>query len=245
MAMNMPLQRGLMSNITFIITSPYYDSGIKSLGSKSIYPIRKNTILEKQHKAIKQFCAKNQYEILLINSIDHNKTAKFIESKRLNLEYIYLNNDNINHAGSFLRGLELAKYETIVTIDNGLIVSQEAIKTIIEKNCDADINIGCVGNKHKQSQDLEIGCVTNGSVVNNIFFGLDNKFMGITRINQKTKQFILNEFNFAQDRNKFLFEIINQCIAKELICKKTEIKSKDSHLIFNKKTLQQYTGGEE
>ena len=67
-----------MNKISFIITSPYYDSGIKSLGSKSIYKIKKQTILEKQYKAISTYCENIEHEILLVNSIDNIKTLKFL-----------------------------------------------------------------------------------------------------------------------------------------------------------------------
>lgn len=231
-----------MNNITFVISCPYYDSGIKSLGSKCIYTIKKHTILEKQYKIISKLFETKNYEIIFVNNIDHNKTSKFLEKKKLDMRYVYLNKKNINHAGCFLKGLSLAKHDTIVNIDCGLVVSRQAIlDTLSDDSC--DINIGCVGNKHKQNQDLEIGCIVqHDRTVNNIFFGLDNKCVGLTKINSNAKEFILNNFTLDHDKNKYLFEIINGCISKNITCKKIDIKSKDAHLIFNKKSLQQYIG---
>jgi hypothetical protein len=231
-----------MKQISFIITAPYYDSGIKSLGSKCIYSVKKNTILEKQYKTIVKSCEDIEYEIILVNNIDHIKTTKFLENKNLDIQYIYLNQKNTNHAGCFLKGLQLAKYNTVFNIECGLILSSAALSSTINNSTQSDINVGCIGNKHKQNQDLEIGCVINNHSINNIFFGLENKYIGINCINEKAKKFILDNFTISQDKNKYMFELINSCIAQNLVCKKTDLKSKDTHLIFNKKSLQQYTG---
>lgn len=232
-----------MNQISFIITSPCYDSGIKSLGSKCLYSIKKNTILEKQYKAIDKLCENIEHEIILVNSIDHARTCKFLENKNLNIKYVHLNQKNLNHAGCFLKGLELAKYENVVSIECGLIISHNAISDTINNNVDCDISIGCIGNKHKQNEDLEIGCVVdNSEQIDNIFFGLSPKYIGISFMNKKAKDFVLQNFDVSQDKNKYMFEIINACISQQLVCKKTDLKSKDTHLIFNKKSLQQYTG---
>lgn len=232
-----------MKQITFIITSPYYDSGIKSLGSKSIYKIKKQTILEKQYKAISTHCENIEHEILLVNSIDHIKTSKFLDNKKLNIRYVHLDEKNINHAGCFLKGLELAKFDTVFNIECGVIVSHHAIYDTLKNGSQSDISIGCVGTKHKQNLDLDIGCVLDSDEkVNNIFFGLENKYLGINVFNKLAKNFILDNFTISQDKNKYIFELINTCITNDLICTKTDIKSKDAHLIFNKKSLQQYAG---
>jgi hypothetical protein len=231
-----------MNPISFIITSPYYDSGMKSLGSKSIYTIKKNTILERQYSAIKKSCKNITHEIILVNNVDHNKTVKHIQNKKLDLKYVHLNKNNVNHAGCFLKGLELAKYQTVFNIECGLIMTHFAIADTIKNNKNCDINICCVGNRHKQNTDLQIGCITQNDNVSNVFFGLENKHIGINCINAKAKSFIMENFSIHKDKNKYVFEIINSCISQNLICKKTDIKSKDAYLVFNKKSLQQYTG---
>tara|TARA_Y100000004_G_C8916454_1_gene413307 strand:- start:121 stop:816 length:696 start_codon:yes stop_codon:yes gene_type:complete len=229
--------------ISFIISSPYFDSGIKSLGSKSIYPIKKNTILEKQYKAISKLCKDIEHEILMVNNIDQCRTTKFLENKKLNIQHVHIDSENTNHGGCLLKGLSLAKYPVVINIENGLVLSYHALEDAIKNNLDCDINIGCIGHKHKQNQDIDIGCVLEHSTqVNNIFFGLENKCIGLSRINSKTKDFMLKNFTFEKDKNKYIFELINQCISGDLVCKKTDLKSKDVHLIFNKKSLKQYIG---
>lgn len=233
----------MKKQISFIITSPDYDSGIKSMGSKCIRAIKKNSIIEKQIKSINKSSQDIDSEIIFVNAVDHQKTVKFIEKKNLNIKYVYLNHKNLNHTGCFLRGLALANYSTVVNIDCGLIMSHHAVSDMINQNNDCDINVGCVNNKHKQSQDLEIGCVAeNKDKINNMFFGLEHKYIGTSVFNPTTKQFILDNFTIQQDKNKYIFEIINQCISKGLTCKKTDLKSKDTYLIFNKKSLTQYIG---
>jgi len=228
--------------ISFIITSPYYDNGIKSLGSKCIYSMKKNTILEKQYKAISKYCKDREYEIIFVNNIDHTRTKKFLEKKNLNIRYVYLNKNNVNHGGCFLKGLELAKHDKVFNIECGLVISYHALADVIKNDKDCDINICCIGNKHKQNTDLEVGCVIQNSVIDNIFFGLDHKCIGIHCIHKEAKRYILENFKLEQDKNKYIFEIINSCISKHYVCKKTDLKSKDVHLIFNKKSLQQYIG---
>lgn len=233
----------MSSGFTFIICCPYHDNGIKSLGSKCLYKIKKQTILEKQCKSIAKFCNNIDYEIILINSIDHNKTLKLIENKIHNIHYKYLEYNNINYAGSMIEGLRLAKYETVYIIESGLILSAHSLVQMQRNNNDCDINLCGITNKHQQFLDLDTGCVTeNDLIVTNIFFGLENKTTGLYCINGGAKSFMLNNFTIDKDGNKFIFELINVCISKNLKCKRTQVKNTDTYLIFNKKTLQEYIG---
>lgn len=142
--------------ISFIITCPYYDNGIKSLGSKCLLSNKRKKIIEKQCYAIERFSKNNDYEIILVNSIEHNKTQKFIEKKLPSVRYVYVDSDNINYAGSFIKGLNLAKYSDVISIECGLIISSKSIASLrIEE---ADISVGCISNKHKQTSDIELGC---------------------------------------------------------------------------------------
>jgi len=226
--------------ISFIITSPYYDNGIKSLGSKCLLSSKRKKIIEKQCYAIGKFCKNVDHEIILVNTIENNKTQKFIEKKLPHVRYLYADFENINYGGSFLKGLHLAKYPNIVSIESGLIISSKSIEDL--KTDETDISIGCVTNKHRQIFDIELGCTTDGSNVSNIFFGLEHKCIGISYLNSKVKEFIIENYEFDANKNKFFFEIINSCISKGYSCGKSIMKSKDTHLVFNKKSLQQYIG---
>ena len=228
-------------SISFIILSPFYDSGIKSLGSKCLLTVKRKKIIEKQITAIEKFCTNKRYEIILVNSIENNRTSKFIENKKLNIIHKFVSNDNINYGGSLIEGLKLAKYDKIYSIESGLVFSTQALD-LLNTN-ESDICIGCIHHKHQQNEDLDIGCVVSSdNKVSNIFFGLDNKYIGINRFNNFAKQFIINNFGDKKNGNKFIFELINSCVTDSLICHKKIIKSKDIHLIFNKKSIQQYIG---
>lgn len=229
-----------MKPISFIITCPYYDSGIKSLGSKCLFTNRRKNIIEKQCYSIETFCKNREYEIILVNSIENYKTQRFIQKKLSHIQYLYLDYDNINYGGSFLKGLALAKYENVINIECGLVLSSQSFKDLHME--DIDISIGCITHKHKQNEDIDLGCVTDGNNILNLFFGLEHKYIGLVYINQQTKDFILDNFNFDNNKNKFLFEIINYCISKGYTCKASILKNKDTHLVFNKKSLQQYIG---
>lgn len=223
-----------MNPISFIIGSPHHDSGIKSLGSKSIFSLKKNSILEKQCRAISKSCKNINHEIIFINNIDHYKTVKYIEKKKLNIKYVYLNQKNVNYAGCFLKGMELAKHDTVVNIDCGLIMSHHAILETVNNNHNSDINICCVGHRHKQNADLQVGCVIREDRVHNVFFGLENKYIGINRINKEAKSFILENFSLENNMNKYVFEIINSCISKNLVCKKQTLRAKMLILFLTK-----------
>lgn len=227
---------------SFIILCPYYDSGIKSLGSKCLFSIKRKKIIEKQITSIEKFCKNTRYEIILVNSIEHNRTQKFIENKKLNISYSYLDVDNINYGGSLIEGLKLAKYDNIYTIESGLVFSVNALNAFNLKKTEHDILIGCIHKKHQQYNDIDLGCIVSQQKVSNIFFGLENKYIGLSYLNNDTKNFIVNNFDIKINGNKFMFEIINQCISKNLTCKSILLKSKDTHLIFNKKSIQQYIG---
>lgn len=226
--------------ISFIITCPYYDSGIKSLGSKCLFTSKRKNIIEKQCYSIAKFCANTPYEIILVNSIENYKTQKFIQKKLSHIKYLYLDCNNINYGGSFLEGLALAKYPDIVNIECGLVLSPQCLKDLDMSN--TDIGIGCITHKHKQNEDIDLGCVIDNGNVLNLFFGLEHKYIGVVYINEHTKHFIINNFKFEDNKNKFLFEILNYCISKGSICKPSILKNKDTHLVFNKKSLQQYIG---
>lgn len=226
--------------ISFIITCPYHDNGIKSLGSKCLLSIKRKKIIEKQCHAIKKFCKNIPHEIILINSIDHNKTQKFIEKKLPDIKYEFADYDNINYGGSFIKGLELAKYQNVINIECGLVISTKSIEDL--KITDTEISIGCITEKHKQNIDIDLGCTTEQEKVTNIFFGLQHKYIGMSYINNDVKNFILDNCAFENNKNKFLFEIFNKCIAHGYLCQISTLKSRDTHLVFNKKSLQQYIG---
>lgn len=225
--------------ISFIITCPYYDMGIKSLGSKCLLSTKRKKIIEKQCYAIEKFC-KEEYEVILVNSIEHNKTQKFVEKKLPKVKYVYVDSDNINYAGSLIKGLELAKYTNTINIECGLVMNSSSIKYL--KTTDVDISVGCVTNKHKQNSDIELGCTIEHNRVSNMFFGLEHKYIGIFYINELVKNFILDNYTFDDNKNKFMFELVNNCISKGYSCEPSIFKSKDTHLVFNKKSLQQYIG---
>lgn len=226
--------------ISFIITCPYYDNGIKSLGSKCLLSIKRKKIIEKQCYAIEKFCKNIEHEVILVNSIEHNKTQKFIERKLPKVKYVYANYENINYAGSFIKGLQLAKYSNTINIECGLVISQKSISDL--KINDTDISVGCITEKHKQNTDIDLGCTIDNDNIKNIFFGLENKYIGISYINDAVKSFVLDNCEFDNNKNKFLFEIINKCIYEGYSCRASTLKSKDTHLVFNKKSLQQYIG---
>lgn len=226
--------------ISFIITCPYYDNGIKSLGSKCLLSTKRKKIIEKQYYAIEKFCENIEHEIILVNSIEHTKTQKFIEKKLPQIKYTYVNCENINYGGSFIKGLELAKHPNVINIECGLVISQRSIKEIKTEN--TDISVGCITEKHKQNTDIELGCTIDENSITNIFFGLEHKYIGMLYINDRVKTFILDNHNFDKHKNKFIFEIINNCIYRGYSCQPSIIKNRDTHLVFNKKSLQQYIG---
>lgn len=226
--------------ISFIITCPYYDMGIKSLGSKCLLSAKRKKIIEKQYYSIDTFCKNIEYEIILVNSIEHNRTQKFVEKKLPKIKYVYADFENINYGGSFIKGLELAKYPNVINIESGLVVSASSIKELKIQN--TQIAVGCINDKHRQNLDIELGCTINKDNILNMFFGLENKYIGIFYINNEVKKFITENYEFDSNKNKYTFEIINSCIARGYSCHPCTIKSKNTHLVFNKKSLQQYIG---
>jgi len=226
--------------ISFIITCPYYDMGIKSLGSKCLLSTKRKKIIEKQCYAIERFCSGEDHEIILVNSIEHIKTQKFIEKKLPQIKYVYIDSDNINYAGSFIKGLGLAKYPNVINIECGLVISSSSIKYL--KTTNTDISVGCITNKHKQNLDIELGCTIEQNNISNMFFGLEHKYIGIFYIGENVKHFILDNYDFDSNKNKFMFELVNNCISQGYTCEPSTFKGKDSHLVFNKKSLQQYIG---
>ena len=228
--------------ISFIICSPYHDNGLKSLGPKCLYHTKRQKLIEKQYKSIDKACDSQNYEIILVNSIDHNKTHRFIQNSENQINYQYLEHKNINYAGSLLTGLTLAKYDLICSIECGLVFSSDTIIRLLNQY-NSDIGYGCINHKHKQHQDIDLGCSTNNNnEITNIFFGLEHKYSGISMFNNQVSNFILENFNMQNDSNKYMFEIYNRCISHGFTCKPVLLKTKDAHLIFNKKSLQQYTG---
>lgn len=214
--------------------------GIKSLGSKCLLSTKRKKIIEKQYYAIERFCNDIEHEIILVNSIEHIKTQKFIEKKLPNIKYVYIDSDNINYAGSFISGLGLAKYPDVINIECGLVISSNSMKYL--KTTDTDISVGCITSKHKQNSDIELGSTIEHNNISNMFFGLEHKYIGIFYIGENAKHFILDNYDFDNNKNKFMFELVNNCISQGYICEPSIFKSKDTHLVFNKKSLQQYIG---
>lgn len=217
----------MMNNgISVVILSTLPDMGIKSLGTKSLIKIKNKYFIEYQIEAINRALKTIDHEIVVASHFDYNKTHKFISSykKENNISVIKQAFDNINYGGAMLDALSKTNFDNVLFLNYGCWFNKDTIKAMVANT--SKNTLGVI--KSKQIDNLSVSCLIKDNTIENMFFDIsDNKFTEMFFINQDTKKYILSNFLLEDNINKFIFEIINALIEKNIIFEPQPINAKD------------------
>lgn len=225
----------MKNNISVILLCTLPDTGIKSLGSKSLIPIHKKPIIQHQIDTINSIC--NNHEIIVSLSFDANRVHKNIKNLYQNIKIVKnIQSDNINFGGALVDAMRYAKYDNVLVINYGCMYTSNIIKQLLNNNPNNDNIVGVSSSKYLDN--INISCYIEDNHITNIFFNLSNiKYCDMFYLNKSTKELILSKFSIGNSINKFTFEIINSIIESGSRFKAIFLPDKDYTFVSNPKTL--------
>jgi choline kinase len=223
--------------VSVVILSTLPDSGIKSLGSKSLLSFKNQYLIEYQINTIRSALKNIDHEIIIMCGFDGNRVYKTLSplTKKLNIKLIKENYDpNLNFGGSFLRSLEHIRYDQVLSINYGNLFKKNVIQSLINNKI---TTIGITKN-HPFNDNIKLGCHIQDNNVINIFYNLgNNKYLDINFWSNDIIAYIKKYISFEDHKNKFIFEIINllnSCNHKLIF---SDINTKDCIFIDSLNTL--------
>jgi len=223
--------------ISVLLLATLPDNGIKSLGSKSLFKFKNQLIIEHQLESIKSALRNREYDITFLCGFDCQRIQRAFSkyTNKFPISIIKQNEDNLNFAGSFLKGLSLAKYNNVLSINYGCLFD----KTVITKlTNDISINKLAIAKSNHLNDNIKIGCHINANDVVNVFFDLgQHKYLDMNFWSANTIEYIKNNLPFDNHKHKFMFEIINTLINCDHSFKCCSIDPHDCMLIDNLKIL--------
>jgi len=199
-----------MDNISVLILSTLPDTGIKSLGTKSLIKIHSKYFIDYQLDSIQKALKHINHEIIIASSFDYHKTYKILNNyKKYNINIIRQNFDNINYGGAFLDALSKTSHDNVLCINYGCWFNKDAIKNII-----ADSRTNTIGViKQKKLEHLPVSCLIKENTIENLFFDISDYHYGeMFFINSETKKLLLDTIPVQPNINRFSFEILNMLI---------------------------------
>lgn len=196
--------------ISIVVLSTLPDSGIKSLGSKSLLTFKNQYLIEYQIHTIQSALKNIDHEIIIMCGFDCNRVYKTLSPlmKKLNIRLFKENNDpNLNFGGSFLRSLEYIRYNQVLSINYGVLFRKNVIQNLINNNLN---NVIGIAKNHPLNDNIKIGCHLEQNNVINLFYNLgQNKYLDINFWSPDIIEYIKKNLSFDDHKNKFIFEIVN------------------------------------
>lgn len=217
--------------VTFVFLSENYGHRMKSYGPLALIKIKDKTLLEKQIEAIQAVFL--NYEIILCSGFETFKTVEFIKNKFSTINIRVVENQmhfNSNCCESIRLCLSNTMNDKIIISNGSVLFTPKQLSSI---NLDT-----CILTQTRESSGFEIGVIENDNRLENLSFGLKNKYWcEVFCLNGKEdiSQFysIISNTDF---KNKFMFEAIN------LFSKKKTVFTNEIESLINLNNIKNYKG---
>lgn len=205
----------LLYDMNIVILGDKYKKGNKNQGCVGLIKINQSTnLLQQQYKSIKD--SFKNISIYYIYGFDHKKFNLYIEKSKHNIKYVYNQNYEKLNEGFSIANIITGLHDGTLIVDGSNILSEKAFLNFDPTFSQVFID------KTNQSN---IGCTINHSMVENIFYGLDISVHNMFYISKKDMPILKNELRNPKSHNMFLFEIINSCISQGVYFKATKLPS--------------------
>ena len=199
---------------TVILLSENHGHRMKSYGPVSMLKIGAKTLLEKQIEAIKSVL--KNFEIILCCGFETFKTVSYIKTRFSNLNIRIVENQihyNSNCAESARLCLNNTMNNRILFCNGGILFKAEQLAAV------DFTSTSIVSQNNNDIANLEIGVIENNCYLENLSFGIKNKYW--------CEIFYLHSTIHVQEfcgivsnpdyKNKFMFEAINDFARKRPI----------------------------
>jgi hypothetical protein len=209
----------MKADISYVILACYADKGMKSYGSKGLIVFNQYRLFDYQINTINKYHQSKNHEIIILCNFDTAKIIKTMNGKA-RIEPLDENTNPIYH------GCSIAKNKKIVFIDYGLVFNKYCLSEI---DFSGESQVLCC---KKDTDKLEIGCVTKDENVEHMFFGVQhNKFCNLFYICEHDKDMILTNKQYHA-YNLLYFEIINYLVSNGSTVK-SRITNNKNFTFFN------------
>jgi len=189
--------------VSFIICSAGAGRRMRSYGAKCLLPIINETILERQIRMIKSYF--ENPEIILIVGFEADKIMNVISRDIISIENERFEETNV--VRSLAVGLRAARNRKIMVINGDLVFADNTFENLIlDKSFTFTSDV-----MHQR----EVGLVYN-SYVENIMYDLPVKWGQILFTSNNDSDMLKKYSLVKENENKFIFEIINMMIEKNL-----------------------------
>lgn len=213
--------------ISVVILSTLPDHGMKSLGSKSLIRVKGKYLIQYQLEGIKRAFKNREHDITIMCGFDCHKTHKILGDifSNYSISFVKQNHDNINFCGSFIDAMKYIKYDNVLSINYGAIYKHQTISSILQ---DTHTNRIAIATNHSYNSNINIGCYQDRDNIINIFFNLgQHKYLDINFWHEDTVRYIRRFCSIEDYRHKFMFELINDLIARSYVFKAANICPKE------------------
>ena len=188
--------------ISVVIPAAGYGSRMKSHGPKALVKIKDDlTIIDNQLKFIYKYF--NKPEVIITSGFDSEKLEQAMKHRR-NVKVI--NNEDwesTNVVRSIALGVEEATHDNILVVYGDLVFNAWTLR----------VPIGpyslVVNDRYGLMKSDEVGCAVDNNVLQNMMFGLPNKWAQIAYFTGKESQMLRKALKNPNYYSYFGFEIIN------------------------------------
>ena len=188
---------------SIVIPAAGIGSRMKKYGPKPLIKINNsNNLIDRQFKIIDSVF--RWYEIILITGFQHNKIIKHVPSK---IKTIYNNDyESTNVIHSINIGLNNCSTDNVIILYGDLVFNKFAINLPFNLE-----SMAVISNTMKSE---EIGCnITNG-YVEQMFYGINNKWAQILFLQNKELELMKDFASQENNATKYGFEAVNHIISK-------------------------------
>ena len=183
---------------TIIIPAAGLGRRMKTYGPKSLTPLTHGTILSRQLKLIYE--SFNYSEVILVGGFEIDKLAKNLDDK---VKLVYNENyETTNVLHSIHLGLRKVKTDRVLVVYGDLVFNKQCVYLPFHGESGIVVADGM--------KDEEVGCIFKNNILENIYYGLSNKWAQIAYFTGLELELLKT----ISEKNPdwFGFEAINQII---------------------------------
>lgn len=214
-----------------LIICPEITKGMKSIGSKSLLPIKNNKcVLDYQITCLKNIDP--NIRIAIATGFESDK-IEFLSKQYKNIDCIYnIDYKTTNQASSLRKYLE--KYQNInnlLILCSGVIFKNKCIKRSM---LDMSSKIFLL---NKQKENFTLGCSTNNTI-EYLFYGLPETWSECVYLNEDSISWLNLFIKKNSIDQMYIFEILNEILNNKIYFSKQLIDKKDIIKITNQKDIK-------
>ncbi len=186
--------------LSVIIPSAGEGVRMRSYGPRSLLQINNKTLIQYQIDHIKE--AFPQSDIILVCGFDATKLMNNVPKHTVCIENERYTETNV--VRSIGMGLRAAMNDNILIVYGDLVFNENALEFPTDKSCiiyDSD---------QSWINENEVGCTVNGDSLENIFFGLTNRWCQILYLTGKELSIMKNIAFDRQKEKLYGWEVINE-----------------------------------